>query len=126
MAENDTFKRNQLRGQALLADFFVSSVQAVAETGQIVLASGSGSQLASSVYSSPNVVWVVGAQKIVPTLEDALRRVREVCVPKVAEMAEGMSKPELGVLAKILIFEREMEYTGRKIHLIFVEQSLGY
>jgi hypothetical protein len=126
MAEDDPVKRRQLRGQALLADFFLCSVQAVTETGQIVLASGSGSQLASSAYSSPNVVWVVGAQKIVPTLDDALRRIREVCVPKVADMAEGMGKPELGVLAKVLIVEKEMAYTDRKIHLIFVEQSLGF
>ena len=126
MAENDPIKRTQLRGQALLADFFIGSVQAVTETGQIVLASGSGSQIASSGYSSPNVIWVVGAQKVVPTLEVALRRIREICVPKVLEMAEGMGKPELGVLAKILIIEREMAYTGRKIHLIFVEQALGF
>jgi len=125
-AEKDSAKQLELRRRAILADYFVGSVQAVAETGEIVAASGSGSQLAPYVYSSAHVIWIVGGQKIVPDLEAAMRRVREYCVPKVAEMAREMGRPELGALGKILVFEREMPYTSRSIHLIIVNETLGF
>jgi hypothetical protein len=125
-AENDPAKRSLLRGQASLAEYYVGSVQAVTEMGQVICASGSGSQLASYVYSSPNVIWVVGNQKVVPTLEDGIRRIRDVCVPKMAELTKSKGKPELGVLAKILIIENEMAYTGRSVHLLLVEEALGF
>jgi hypothetical protein len=124
--EKDPAKQRDLRRHAILADYFIGSVQAVAETGEIVAASGSGSQLAPYVFSSAHTIWIVGGQKIVPDLEAAMRRVREYCVPKVEEMARGMGRPELGALGKILIFEREMPYTSRNIRLILVNEALGF
>jgi LUD domain len=126
LAEKDAAVQLGLRRRASLADYFVGSVQAIAETGEIVAASGSGSQLAAYGYSSAHVIWVVGGQKIVPSLDAALQRVREYCVPKVEEMAREMGRPELGVLGKLLIFEREMPYVSRKIHLILVNEALGF
>jgi hypothetical protein len=46
-----------------------------------VIASASGSQLASMVYGAEHVLFIVGAQKIVPDLGAAMRRVREYCLP---------------------------------------------
>lgn len=126
LAEKDRAAQLGLRRRAILADYFVGSVQAIAETGEIVAASGSGSQLAPYAYSSAHVIWVAGAQKVVPSLEAALRRLREYCVPKVEEMARGMGRPELGVLGKILIFEREMPYLSRSVRLILVNEALGF
>ncbi len=126
LAEKDPAAQLGLRRSAALADYFVGSVQAIAETGEIVAASGSGSQLAAYAYSSAHIIWVAGVQKVVPGLEAALRRVREYCVPKVEEMARGMGRPELGALGKILIFEREMPYVSRSVRLILVNEALGF
>jgi hypothetical protein len=41
-------------------------------------------------------------------------------------MARGMGRPELGVLGKLLIFEREMPYLSRSIRLILVNEALGF
>lgn len=126
LAEKDLARQMAMRRGSSLADCFVGSVQALTENGEIVAASGSGSQLAAYAYSSSRVVWVVGGQKVVLTLEDALRRVREHCTPKVQEMAGGMGRPELGVLGKILIFEREMPYVKRTVHLILMNEAIGF
>jgi L-lactate utilization protein LutC len=126
LIEKDPAAQLELRRRAARADYYVGSVQAIAETGEIVAASGSGSQLAPYAYSSAHIIWVVGGQKIVPNLQTALRRVREYCVPKVEEMARGMGRPELGVLGKLLIFEREMPYVSRSIRLILVNEALGF
>src|SRR5690242_12562855 len=81
LAEKDPAKQSAMRRQGTLAEFYLGSVNALAETGELVFASGTGSQLPAYAYSSRNVIWVAGAQKITPTLEDALRRVREYVLP---------------------------------------------
>ncbi|MFD0683139.1 LUD domain-containing protein [Actinomadura fibrosa] len=62
-------------------DVSVGSVAAVTETGSLVIASGSGSQLPGYTGGAGRAIWVVGAQKVVPDLETALRRVEEHCLP---------------------------------------------
>ena len=119
----DPAKRFELRAKTSLAQYFLGSVHAVAETGEVVVASNTGSQLPSYVYSSPNVIWVVGTQKIVSTLDTAMRRVWEYCLP-----LEDKSMKDAGQLSsnvgKLLIFEREVSPL-RKIRMLLVEEKLG-
>jgi CheY-like chemotaxis protein len=114
----------ELRRQGTLADFFVASVHAICETGEVLIASASGSQLPAYAFSSPNVIWVAGTQKIVPTLETGLQRVREYSLP-----AEDAAQKEMGrpgsFIGKTLIFEREAPYLGRNIHLLLIEEAIG-
>src|ERR1700712_4449660 len=49
----------------------VGSVHAVTEDGQLVIASASGSQLSAYSFGAGQVIWVVGAQKVVPDLATA-------------------------------------------------------
>jgi len=68
-------------------DVVVGSVAALTETGSLVAASGSGSQLPSYAGGAARAIWVVGAQKVVPDLSAALRRVEEHCLPLESERA---------------------------------------
>lgn len=126
LAEKDPAAQKQLRLQSVLAPYYLGSVQAIAQTGEIVVASGSGSQLPSYAFSSSNVIWVAGVQKIVPTLEDALRRVREYSLPQEDARMKSMGYPG-SMLAKILIVEKEppFAYSGRKVNLILVNEPVG-
>jgi alkanesulfonate monooxygenase SsuD/methylene tetrahydromethanopterin reductase-like flavin-dependent oxidoreductase (luciferase family) len=56
-------------------DYALGSVHAVTRDGTLVIASASGSQLASYAWGAANVIFVVGAQKLVPTLEAAHERI---------------------------------------------------
>jgi hypothetical protein len=62
-------------------DVIVGSVAAVTESGSLVIASASGSQLPGYAGGSLRAIWVVGAQKVVPDLATALRRIEEHCLP---------------------------------------------
>ena len=62
-------------------DVEVGSVAAVTETGSVVIASGSGSQLPGYAGGAGRAIWIVGAQKVVPDLSTALRRVEDHCLP---------------------------------------------
>ncbi len=65
-----------------LTDVFLSSVNAVAETGQMVNIDGTGNRVAGSIFGHEKVYLVAGINKIVPTLEDAIFRARNVAAPK--------------------------------------------
>ncbi len=72
---------DEIRRLVATPEFVVNSVAAVTETGSLVLASGSGSQLPANAGGAAHAVWVVGAQKVVPDLGTALRRVEEHAFP---------------------------------------------
>ncbi|MGW7201966.1 LUD domain-containing protein [Streptomyces sp. NPDC054837] len=72
---------DEIRTLVACPEFVVNSVAAVTETGSLVLASGSGSQLPANAGGAAHAVWIVGAQKVVPDLSTALRRVEEHALP---------------------------------------------
>jgi len=124
LAEKDPARQMELRRKSVLAEYYLGSVHAIAETGEIVIASASGSQLPAYVFTSNNVIWIVGVQKIMPTLEDAVKRVREYVLPlEDARMKrEGFGGSTIG---KLLLFEREIN-PDRKLKLILVNEKLGF
>lgn len=126
LAEKDPARQAQLRLQGTMVEFFLGSVNAVAETGELVFASATGSQLPPYAYTSRNIVWVAGAQKITPTLEDALRRVREHVLPLEDERQKKHGNKAGSFIGRILIFEREPAYLRRNLTLILVNQVLGF
>ncbi len=76
VAISDPAAQREFRRTTTIADYFVGSVQAIAETGEIVVASGSGSQIGAFAYGAKRVIMVAGTQKICPTLADAEARTR--------------------------------------------------
>jgi len=103
-------------------DYALGSVHAVTRDGTLVIASASGSQLASYAWGAANVIFVVGAQKLVPTLEAARERVYShslVLEDARAVVAYGQHSS----VGKIL--EIHSELPGR-IHIVLIRQAVGY
>lgn len=126
VAEKDPARQSLLRKQATLADYFLGSVHAIAETGEILVASMTGSQIAPYAYSSSHVIWVAGAQKIVPSVEDGFRRIREYVLPHEDQRMKTNFGPGSGsFIGKILLFERETPYLHRSLTLILIREAVG-
>ncbi|GAA2042716.1 hypothetical protein GCM10009839_51990 [Catenulispora yoronensis] len=89
-----------------LPDVVVGSVHAVTEEGHLVVASATGSQFAPYAAGAKKAVWVVGAQKIVPDLETALRRIRTYTLGKEHQHLRELAG-QGSFIGKILIIERE-------------------
>ena len=103
-------------------DYALGSVHAVTRDGTLVIASASGSQLASYAWGAANVIFVVGAQKLVPTQEAARERVYShslVLEDARAVVAYGQHSS----VGKIL--EIHSELPGR-IHIVLIRQAVGY
>ena len=124
-AENDPEKRRALRKEATMSDYYLGSVHALTEDGQMIIASNSGSQLPHIAFTSPNLVFVIGSQKIVPNLDEAMKRLENYVVP--LEDKHMQAKFGIGTeLNKIIIFKGENPNLGRKINIILVNQKLGF
>ena len=70
-----------VRRAQLTADVFLSSVNAVTLKGQLVSTDGIGNRVAATTFGPGKCILVIGANKIVPTLEAALARIKDVCAP---------------------------------------------
>ncbi|MEO3891481.1 nuclear transport factor 2 family protein [Nonomuraea sp. B5E05] len=81
LAMDRATEADEIRRLQASPDVEVGSVAAVTETGSIVIASGSGSQLPGYAGGAGHAIWIVGAQKVVPDLSTALRRVEEHVFP---------------------------------------------
>lgn len=125
VGESDPSKQDELRKQSVHAEYFLVSAHAVTEQGQLIQASNSGSQLPSVAFTSKNVIFVVGAQKIVPTLEEGMKRIREYVLPLEDERMKqtGGSGSQI---SKILILEREPAFMHRTVTILFVNEKLGF
>ena len=122
-SENDDAKRAELRRKSVAADYFVSSANAIAETGEIVACDMSGSRVGAWPFAAGHLVLVVGINKIVPTLEDALRRVREYAY----RLEDARARKAYGIpsmIGKCVILAQEK--APDRVILILVKESLGY
>ena len=81
LAMDRVTRADDIRRLIASPDVAVGSVHAVTETGSLVVASGSGSQLPGYAGGAARAIWIVGAQKVVPDLPAALRRVEDHCLP---------------------------------------------
>lgn len=104
-------------------EWVIWSVHAVTEDGKVVIASATWSQIPSYAYGAANVLWVVGTQKIVKNLEQALDRIYEYVFD--LENARAMKAYGVGSwVNKILIVNKEV--TPGRIHIILVKEKLWY
>lgn len=114
--------KKSMKQLAGAADVMVASVHAVTADGKLLIASASGSQLGLDVYGAEMVVFVVGSQKIVDDLDAGIGRIEKYIVP----LEDARAKAAYGFgtsFSKLLVLNKEMP--GR-IHVILVDQALGY
>jgi len=103
-------------------DYALGSVHAVTRDGTLVIASASGSQLASYAWGAANVIFVVGAQKLVPGLEAAHRRIYQHSL-KLEDARAMAAYGQHSQVGKIL--EIHQELPGR-IHIILIRRQVGF
>lgn len=113
---------DEIRKLRTIPDYIVGSVHAITEAGEVIIASGTGSQISSYAYGAGKVIWVVGTQKIVSDLSEGFRRVNEYSKP----LEDARMQEAFGInssLNKTLIITRDMP---RRITLVLVKENLGF
>ena len=122
-AENDETKRNELRRKSVSADYFVSSANAIASTGEIVACDASGSRVGAWPFAAGHLILVVGINKIVPTLHQALDRINEYVYP-LEDVRSRRVNGTASMIGKCVILAGERK--SDRTMVILVREILGY
>lgn len=95
--------------QALLADAFITSSNAVTEKGELYNVDGNGNRVAALCFGPKKVIVIVGANKIVKDLKAAEERVKKIAAPKNCTRL-GLETPcyKMGECVSMKIQNREM------------------
>lgn len=78
LSSHDTY---HMKKRVLSTDVVLLGTNAVTLDGKLVNTDGGGGRVAAMIYGPEKVIIVVGANKIVKNVDDALKRIREVCAP---------------------------------------------
>jgi LUD domain len=114
---------DEIRRRGAAPDLMLGSVHAVTETGSLLAASMSGSQLGPYVSGAGRVILVVGTQKIVPDLEQGLLRINEYAW----RLEDARAQAAYGIhsaVNKVVIINREI--TPGRITVVLVDEVLGF
>ncbi len=116
---------------------YVTSVNGMAETGEMVNIDGSGNRLAASVYGPKKIWFVVGANKIRPTLDGAIDRARNIASPPNAKRlgkktpcvvdmrCHDCNSPDR-ICGSMMVYMMPMHGTAKTTEVVLIDQELGY
>lgn len=116
-------QQEEIRRLGASADVVIGSVHAITADGTIVTTSSSGSQLALYAFGAGKVINIVGAQKLVPDLDTAMRRFRFYSWP----MEDIRFRREHGrpsTIGKTLI--TELEVTPGRSTIVLIRAAVGF
>ena len=119
---NPAKQMSEFRRHVSSMDVVIGSVHAITEDGVAVAASYSGSQLASYVFGADRVIWVVGAQKVVPDLDTAFERIEQHSLPLESERLQELYGIPSAISKEIVV---RQEQPGR-IHVLLLEDAFGF
>lgn len=128
-------ERWERRRQALLADLFFTGSNAVTETGMLVNLDMVGNRVAGLTFGPQTVILFIGRNKIVPTLDDAMQRIKNVAAPANAIRHAGLKTPcrKTVVCANCSSPDRicntwcitQKSFPKGRIKIILINQDLG-
>jgi hypothetical protein len=123
MAMDRVTQLDEIRRLLASPDYVVGSVAAVTETGSLVAASASGSQIPAYAFGAARAIWIVGAQKVVPDLSTAMRRVEDHCLPLETVRAQ-VAYGQPSAINRLLILNAE-PHPGRGTVLL-LRETIGF
>lgn len=125
----------ELYRQSLLSDYFISSTNAITKSGQLVNTDSSGNRVASMIIGPKKVIIVAGANKIVDSLDDAFKRIKEIAPMNATRVRHNVPCTTVGRCVNCELQSSICNYTtiienGKKepdrITVIIVAEDIGF
>lgn len=128
-------EKHEIMHKALSCDFFLTSCNAISEDGVLVNIDGVANRLAAIRYGPKHVLMIVGINKVVKSVEDAISRARNIAAPINAQRFDintpckktgccyDCKSPD--TICCQLLITRYSKIKGRII-LILVDDNIGY
>ena len=125
------------RREAMTADMYITSVNGMAETGELINIDGTGNRVASTIFGHEEVYFIVGVNKLAPDYDAALWRARNIAGPKnaqrlskktpcavKADKSYDCASPER-ICNAMVVFWHKPGGIGR-CEVVLVDEDLGY
>jgi len=127
---NDTAK------ECLMTEIFITSVNAMSETGELVNIDGTGNRISGSLFGHQKVYFVASTKKLAPTLEEAIWRAQNIAAPRNAmrlniktpcakkgERCYDCSSPHR-ICNGMVIHKKKM--TDMDMEIVLIKEDLGF
>ena len=77
--------KDAARREAMASDVYLTSVNGLAETGELVNIDGAGNRVAATLFGHEKVYFVIGQNKLAPAYDEAVWRARNIASPQNAK-----------------------------------------
>jgi len=127
-------KEKEIRRKGFYSDIYITSVNAITKDGRLIAIDGTGNRTASIMFGPDKIMIIAGKNKIVETLEDGLRRIKEYVAPIHAKRRNHdlpcavtgkcvNCRSKNRICNKIMIIEYERD--SNRMTVILVGEELG-
>jgi L-lactate utilization protein LutB len=124
-------EKDKIAHQALNADYYLMSSNAISATGELVNIDGYGNRVASLIFGPKNVIVIAGLNKVVPNLDAAILRAKKYAAPMTMlifkqdySSFDELSKVADSACSQLVI--TGMSMTKGRIKVILIGECLGY
>ena len=121
---------------SMTSDIYLTSVNGLAETGEIINIDGTGNRVSGELFGHKKVYFVVGRNKLAPTYDEALWRARNIASPKnaqrlgvktpcaiKADRCYNCKSPERICRGLVVLWER---MKSCEMEVVLIDEELGY
>jgi L-lactate utilization protein LutB len=128
---------DRMRTEGLLSDVFIASTNAITLDGKLVNQDGIGNRVACMIFGPEKVIIVTGMNKVVPTVDDAIKRIKSIAAPldsirvnvetpchHTGVCNEPHCYPPNRICSQLVIIESSM--AKDRIHVFLIGEELGY
>lgn len=121
--------------KSFYADAYFASTNAITENGELYNVDGNGNRVAAMLYGPDKVILVVGVNKIVKDIDEAIKRNKEICAPANAKRLSSKTPcATTGECMDCLSPDRlcceytviKRQRTAGRMHIIFLNENYGY
>lgn len=129
---------NEARAKANAAEVYLTSLNGVAETGELINIDGDGNRLAATTFGDKKVYFIIGVNKIAPDFHSALHRARNVAAPLNARRLNKETPCAMGKEVKcydcqspnrickgMTVFTRKLGGVS-EMEVVIINEALGY
>ncbi len=131
----DASEHQNLYKEMHLADWYIASANAIAETGDIINIDGRGNRVAETLFGPQNILLICGTNKVVKDINEGIERARNVAAPKNAERLHKKTpcaytgvcsyclSPDTMCKATVI---HHHPTTDKNFYIVIIDESLGY
>ena len=131
----DKSKHEDLYWEMARADWYITSTNAIAQTGELINIDGRANRVAAMLYGPKNILVVCGVNKIVKDINEGIDRVRNVAAPlntkRLAKNTPCAITGKCGnclspdTICKATVIHHHPT-TGKNFYIVLIDEKLGY